>query len=114
VFPAFAATALGIIAWSPDIHRGGAGVLTVVVGLVVCWYGGRFGRRATCFAAAGGIAVGVVLIVAAAVGDGNNSGTAAGVSLLLVGIIVVIIAGMLSRALDEPDGMDAEAVVGSR
>lgn len=114
VFPAFAATTIGIIAWSPDLHRGGAGVVTVVVGLVVCWYGGRYGRRATCFAAAGGIAVGIVLIVAAAVGDSNNTGTAAGVSLLLVGIVVVIVAAVLSRALDEPDGMDAEAVVGSR
>lgn len=113
VFPAFAATALGIIAWSPDIHRAGAGVLAVIVGLVICWYGGRYGRRATCFAAAAGVAAGVVAIVADAVGD-NNTGTAAGVSFLLVGVAIMIVAGVLNRTLDEPDDMDAEAVVASR
>lgn len=113
VFPAFVATAIGIIAWSSDIHRAGAGVLAVVTGLLICWYGGRYGRRATCFAAAGGVAAGIALIIADAVGD-NNSGTAAGVSFLLVGIAVVVAAAVLGRTLDEPDDMDAEAAIGSR
>jgi hypothetical protein len=113
VFPAFGATAVGIIAWSPDIHQAGSGVLAILVGLAVCWYGGRYGRRVTCFAAAGGIAGGVGLIIADAVGT-DNSGTAAGVSFLLTGIAVVVIAAVLGRSLDEPHDLDAEAVSGSR
>ncbi|HEY1485886.1 MAG TPA: hypothetical protein VGF84_07265 [Micromonosporaceae bacterium] len=112
VFPAFGATAIGIIAWSSDIHRAGAGVLTIVIGLAVCWYGGRYGRRLTCFAAAGGVAAGIALIVADAVGD--NGGVGAGVSFLLIGIAVVVVAAVLGRVLDEPHDMDAEAVAGSR
>jgi len=112
VFPAFGAVAIGIIAWSPDIHRAGAGVLTVAVGLAVCWYGGRYGRRVTCFAAAGGVAVGIVLIVAAAVGD--NDGVTAGVSFFFIGIAVIVGAAILGRVTDEAHDMDAEAVAGSR
>lgn len=114
VFPAFGATALGIIAWSQDIHQAGAGVLAVLVGLVVCWYGGRYGRRATCFAAAGGVAAGIASIVGDTVGDGDNSGTAVGVSFLLVGIAVVVLAAVLGRVTDEAHDMNAEAVAGSR
>jgi hypothetical protein len=112
VFSAFGATASGIIAWSPDIHQAGAGVLAVVIGGLVCWYGSRFGRRLTCFAAAAGVAAGIVLIVIDAAGD--DHAIAAGVSLLLVGLVIVAIAGVLSRALSEPDDMAAEAVTGSR
>jgi hypothetical protein len=112
VFTAFVATASGIIAWSPDIHRSGAGVLAVLVGAVVCWYGAAFGRRLTCFAAAAGVAAGITVIVVDVAGD--NHGVAVGVSFVLVGVAVIAIAGLVGRALGEPHDMEPEAVTGSR
>ena len=112
VFTAFGATASGIIAWSPDIHQSGAGVLAIVVGAAVCWYGATFGRRVTCFAAAGGVAVGITLIVADTAG--TDRGVAAGVTFLLVGVALIVLAGLLGRALSEPHDMDAEAVTSAR
>jgi hypothetical protein len=86
-------------------------VLSIVIGAAVCWYGGRFGRRLTCFAAAGGIAVGVGLLVYDAVG---NDGVQAGIILLLVGLAVIAIAVFLAAALNEPDDMTPGPVSGAR
>ncbi|MDT4921035.1 MAG: hypothetical protein QOI15_1937 [Pseudonocardiales bacterium] len=111
VYPAFFATAGGIAALSPDIHLAGTGVLAVVIGFAVCWYGGRYGRRLTCFAAAAGAALGIGLLIADAV---DNDGTEAGITFLLVGLAVVAIAALLAHALGEPDDMTGERVAGSR
>jgi len=112
VYPAFNATTGGIVAWSPDVHLIGAGAITIVVGILVCWYGGRYGRRITCFVGAAGIALGIGLLVYDAAPSG---GVTAGVTFLLVGAAVVVVAALLARALREPHDMDAEAVVvGSR
>ena len=37
VYPAFNATATGILAWGPTIHQAWAGVVTVLLGGLVCW-----------------------------------------------------------------------------
>jgi hypothetical protein len=110
IYPAFNATTGGVIAWSPDIHRLGAGVLAIVIGLLVSWYGGRYGRRITCFAAAAAVPLGIGLMIA----DRTNDGVKAGVLFLLIGIVVVVLAAVVGRALGEPHDMDPEAVVGSR
>jgi hypothetical protein len=110
VYPAFNATATGIVAWSPDLHRGGAGVLAIVVGLAVCWYGGRYGRRVTCFAAAAAVVVGVVLLLSQATTDA----TTAGILFVVIGVLVVILAAAFAQASGEPDDMQPNAVVGSR
>src|SRR5439155_23014115 len=107
VFPPFIATTIGIIAWIPDIHAAGAGVVTFILSALVCWYGGRFGRRLTCFAAAATSVLGVYLVV----GDASpNNQTAAGIAFILVGIVVAAGAAALGTGLREPDDMAAEAV----
>lgn len=111
VYPAFVATGSGIIAWGRDIHLVGVGILTIVIGLLVCWYGGRYGRRVTCFAAAAAVTLGLGLLVYEATPD---DGIEAGVSFVVIGIAVVVIAALLSRAFGEPHDLDAEAVTGSR
>lgn len=111
VFPAFAATAIGLLAWSPTLHATGTGIITVLLGAVVCAYGGRFGRRATCFAAAAAVVFGVSLVVGDAI---SNNNTAAGITLIIVGIATVASATALASALRERDEMDPEAVVRAR
>jgi hypothetical protein len=110
VYPAFSALAVGVIAWRGDLGLAGTGAVTVVLGLLICAYGGHYGRRLTCFAAAGAVVLGVGLLVY----DATKDATKAGVTFLLIGIAVVLIAGLLSRALAEPHDMDPEAVVRSR
>lgn len=111
VFPAFSAVAIGLFAWSPTLHKTGTGLITVVLGAVVCAYGGRFGRRATCFAAAAAVVVGVLLVVADAL---PNNGAAAGITLLVVGALLVAGATALASARGERDDMDPEAVSRAR
>jgi hypothetical protein len=111
VYSAFFATALGIIALGPDIHLVGSGILTIVIGLAICWYGGRYGRRVTCFAAAAGATVGVGLVIYDAVG---NDGIQAGYTFLIVGLVLVVIAALLGRVLSEPDDMVVGPTQGSR
>ena len=110
LYIAFNATATGILAWSPDLHKGGTGVLTIVIGLAVCWYAGRYGRRLTCFAAAAAVALGVVLLLAEATTDA----TKAGIAFVVIGLVVVLLAAVFARAAREPDDMDPNAVVWSR
>jgi hypothetical protein len=110
VYPAFNATATGILAWSPDLHEAGTGVLAIVVGLVVCWYGGRYGRRVTCFASAAAVVAGAFLLMDKA----TNDPTIAGISFVVIGVLVVVAAAVFARASGEPDDMDPQAVVWSR
>jgi hypothetical protein len=110
VYPGFSALAAGVIAWRDDLGLGGTAAITIVLGLLICAYGGRYGRRLTCFAAAAAVALGVGLLIY----DQTKDATKAGVTFLLIGIAVVIIAALLSRALAEPHDMDPEAIVRSR
>lgn len=110
VYPAFGATASGIIAWSSDLHQVGTGIVTILVGVLVCWYGGRYGRRVTCFAAGAAVVVGIGLLVQ----DATDDATAAGITFILVGAIVVAAATLLASGLGERDDMDPEAIVRSR
>lgn len=111
VYPAFGATGTGIIAWGPTIHEAGAGVVTALLGALVCWYGGLFGRRLTCFAAAAAVVLGLILIVEDASPDNE---TAAGVALILIGAVVVAGAAMLAAGIGERDDMDPEAIARTR
>jgi hypothetical protein len=110
LYSAFNGLLGGIVAWVPDIHAAGAGVLGVVCGLAVCWYGGRYGRRITCFAGAAGVAAGVFTLLA----DATNDATTAGISFVVIGVIVVFLATAIAMATREPHDMDPEAVVRSR
>jgi hypothetical protein len=110
VYPAFNALASGIVAWGPDIHEAGVGVLAIVAGLAICWYGGRYGRRITCFAGAAGVVAGIFVLMDKATTDS----TTAGVSFVFIGAALVVVAVLLARALREPDDMDPQAVIWSR
>lgn len=110
IYPAFGATFSGIVASGQDLHVTGAGVLAIIIGAALCWYGGRFGRRVTCFLGAAGAVVGIVAIL----GDNIDRPVAVGVTMLVIGLIVVGIAAVLASATDEPADMDAEAVVRAR
>lgn len=110
VYPAFSATAVGIVAWSPDLHLLGSGIVTILVGLLVCAYGGTFGRRVTCFVGATAVTLGVGLLIAKATQDGNI----AGVTFIVVGAFVVSVAAVLAALIAEPEDMDPEAIVRSR
>jgi hypothetical protein len=110
VYPAFSAMATGILAWGPDIHEGGTGVLAIVAGLAICWYGGRYGRRITCFAGAAGVVAGIFVLMDKATTDS----TTAGISFIVIGAAVVVLAVLLARGLREPDDMDPQAVIWSR
>jgi len=110
LYPAFSATALGIIAWSPDLHLLGSGIVTILVGLVVCAYGGSFGRRLTCFIGAAAVALGVSLLIEKATDDGD----VAGISFILVGCAVVAAAVLVAALFAERDDMDPDALVRSR
>jgi hypothetical protein len=112
VFTAFLATGFGIAALGPDIHLLGAGILAAVIGIAICWYGARYGRRLTCFAAAAGAAAGIGMVIADQVD--NDAGVKAGVIFLIVGLVMVGIAALLARALNDPDDMVAGPVQGSR
>jgi hypothetical protein len=111
VYPAFGATGTGIIAWAPDLHLLGTGIVTIIVGAAVCWYGGTFGRRVTSFAAAGAIVLGIVLLIYDASPD---NGTAAGITFIVVGAAVVGAAALFAAGSGERDDMDPEAIVRSR
>jgi hypothetical protein len=111
VYPAFGATATGIIAWAPDLHLLGTGIVTIIVGAAVCWYGGTFGRRVTCFAAAGAVVLGIVLLIYDASPD---NGSAAGITFVLVGAAIVGSAALFAAGSGERDDMDPEAIVRSR
>jgi hypothetical protein len=110
VYTAFSATATGILAWSPDLHESGTGVLALVLGLAICWYGGHYGRRITCFAGAIGAVTGIFLLMAQA----TTNSTAAGISFVVIGVLLVILAAAFATASREPDDMDRTAVVWSR
>ncbi|HZC71414.1 MAG TPA: hypothetical protein VE442_12030 [Jatrophihabitans sp.] len=111
VYPAFSATATGVVAWAPTVHQAGDGVVTIVLGGLVCWYGGRFGRRLTCFAAAAAVVLGVLLIVE---DISSSNAAAAGITFILVGALVVAAAAVFAAAVDEREDMDPDAVAGTR
>ena len=111
MFPAFFVIALGIGTLEPNTSLAADGVILIIIASALCWYAGRFGRRLTCWAWAIGVVVGVFLIVADASPD---NGTAAGITFLIVGLIVIAVATLAARALNEPDDMDLAAAVRSR
>jgi hypothetical protein len=110
VYTAFIATAGGVFASGKDLHVSGAAVLGLVLGAVIAWYGGRFGRRVTCFAGAGGMVVAVFVLLA----DNVDSGTTAGILFVVIGAVFIVAAQLLATVLHEPEDMDPSLTVRSR
>jgi hypothetical protein len=110
IFPAFSATLTGVVASGHDLKVTGAAVVGLILSVVLCWYGARFGRRFTAFVWAAGAAVSVVVVLA----DNVKDGIPAGIVLLVIGVAFVAVAALLAATLREPDDMDTTAAVRSR
>jgi hypothetical protein len=96
----FLATASGIAAAAVNLAQAGAGVLLIVLGIGIGAYGARHARRFTTWLACGAIGFGIVLILAKIIPD---NATEAGISLIVIGTLLVALAPMWSRLLNEPD-----------
>jgi hypothetical protein len=108
-YAAFGTTVGGVVAAAPSFKQVGTGIVLIVLGLALSWYGGRYGRRFTSWAWAFGLVVGVGLLVAKAA---PNSYTGAGVMFILIGLVVAVVAHVVSTATsEEPDIVEGAGAV---
>ncbi|MFN2561738.1 MAG: hypothetical protein ABR571_10645 [Jatrophihabitans sp.] len=106
-YAAFGTTAGGVVAAAPSFKQVGTGIMLIVLGLSLSWYGGRYGRRFTSWAWAVGLVIGIGLLVEKAA---PNSYTGAGVMFIVIGAVVAVVAHVVSAATnEEPDIVDARA-----
>lgn len=105
-YAAFGTTVGGVVAAAPSFKQVGTGIVLIILGLALSWYGGRYGRRFTSWAWAVGLVVGIGLLVQKAA---PNSYTGAGVMFLVVGAIAAVVAHVVSTN-EEPDIVDAGPV----
>jgi len=103
VVAALAAIPAGIAFLGEDLEAAGAGVVSIVAGLVVAWFGARSGRRASTVIGAGGVALGIVLVIADAMQE--SSPTSIGIALLVVGAAVALGAQLLHMQTGESPQM---------
>ncbi len=104
VYAGFVTTLGGIAGAIPDFKQVGTGVLLIVLGAGLSWYGARFGRRFTTWVWMAALLIGVGLIVAKAVPD---TYTGAGITLIIVGLVVAALAQAVATASNEaPDIVD--------
>lgn len=87
-----------------DLEPAGVGVLLVGTGLGLAVYFSGSGRRGTTWIGAASVATGVALIIGDVMEDSDFSSI--GVTALVVGALVVAVAEMLSRAMNEPGEFD--------
>ena len=98
VVAGFVTTVTGVLGAARPFGQVGTGVLLVVLGAALSWYGGYFGRRFTTWAWAAGLIGGVGLIVQKALPD---SVTGIGITLIVVGAVVVAVAQIVSSTTHE-------------
>jgi hypothetical protein len=92
---------LGIGALAPDTEQVGTGVILLIVGLVLCWYGGRFERRFTAWfwglvAAAGAVTIATKFA---------TQGVSVGITMVVLGVLFAVGGVFAARAIHEPDDM---------
>jgi hypothetical protein len=106
-YAAFGTTVGGVVAAAPTSKQVGTGLVLVILGFALSWYGGRSGRRFTSWAWAVGLVIGIGLLVQKAA---PNSYTGAGVMFIVIGAVVAVVAHVVSTATnEEPDIVDARA-----
>lgn len=108
VYAGFQLTVVGVVSAIPSFHQTGIGVLLIVLGAGLAWYGGRFGRRFTTWFWAAAFVLGVILLVAKI---GLDSYTGVGITLIVVGAVVALGAHVFATATGEPAEIDEPAVV---
>lgn len=99
VYAGFVTTVGGIAGAAPHFHQAGTGVLLIVLGAALSWYGARYGRRFTTWVWMAALLVGIALIVAKAL---PHTYTGAGITLIFVGVVVAAVA-QLSATSESPD-----------
>jgi hypothetical protein len=106
-FAGFVVTLAGVAGLAESFGVSGTGVLLIALGVLLAWYGGRFGRRFTTWLWSTAVLVGIVMIIAKASPDNF---TAAGISLIVIGVVVVVLAYLASAATNEaPDIVEERA-----
>ena len=96
----FLATASGLAAAAVNLPAIWTGVLLIIIGVILAYFGARGVRRFTTWVWSAGVALGVAVIIAK-LSDQNSA--AAGVALILSGAVVVLAGHVLTGALHEPD-----------
>jgi hypothetical protein len=104
VVAGFGVTLGGVIAAVPTFHQIGTGVLLIVLGALLGWYGGYFGRRFTTWVWTAGLVIGVGLIVQKII---PSDYTGAGILLIAVGAVVVVLAQVISSLSSEAPEFEA-------
>ena len=98
VFAAFPALAGGIAFAAHSFGQAGTGFVLVFVGMLLCGYGAKFGRRFTTWIWAAASVLGVGILIADAA---PNNTTTAGIAFLVVGAVFVILGVAASSAISE-------------
>jgi hypothetical protein len=92
---------LGIGMLAPDTKQIGTGIILLLVGLALCWYGARYARRFTAWfwglAAAGGV---VTIATKAA-----TTGVSLGITMIVLGVVFAAGGWLAAKSLREPDDM---------
>jgi hypothetical protein len=102
VVPGFVATAAGLAALAAEISDAtGTGLVLILFGVVLGAYGGRAGRRFTTWVWAAAAGSGLLAVVADQLDA--NSVAVGGVVLIVLGVALVVLTHVVSRASGEPD-----------
>jgi hypothetical protein len=110
VYAGFATTVGGVLGAIPSFGQVGTGVLLIVLGAGLSWYGGYFARRFTTWVWMGALTLGVILLAARIV---PHSYTGAGILLIVVGAALAFGAARYTSAINEaPDIVEAPAPAG--
>ena len=103
IYAGFTALAIAFLSSARDLKEWGTGILLVVVGLVLCALGARAARRFTTWSWAGAVILGVAVLLFKIFDATDASGAVGGILMIIVGILLVLGAYLLSRALGETD-----------
>jgi hypothetical protein len=92
---------LGIGALAPDTKQIGTGIILLIVGLVLCCYGGRFDRRFTAWFWGLVAAAGAVTIAS----KFATQGVSVGITMIVLGVLFAVGGFFAAKAIHEPDDM---------
>lgn len=98
---------LGIGALAPDTKQVGTGIILLIVGLALCYYGARFERRFTAWfwgliAAAGAVTIATKFA---------TQGVSLGITMIVLGLVFAVGGWFVAKAIKEPDDMVVRAAV---
>lgn len=109
VYAGFSTTLGGVAAAVPTFDQAGTGVLLIVLGIALGWYGGRYGRRFTTWFWSAALVVGVSLLLEKLV---PHSYTGAGIAAIALGVVGICAANVFPTATNEPPDVDEVGVQG--